>query len=493
MNRVDQLCQEIYRTPPQSDRRTELLRMLADLSGLGAEESYRAAMALGAEADPGFVSRACELALTAWKGGYPNAGALYAHCVDRLCLVRQELPKFGVNRWEHDGDLMMPIIDGTVGDAERTALGLPSLAETQLELEVENRHRAEQRAAAPLPEGVQIRRIWRRWSPDQLLARGPVFMENDDLTFVYEGDADEVRLVGGLPMQLWRLPESMVWAASVRVRNLAEAVVSYGFVPKGEAWPGDQWPLLRQWRGPKAPPPPHRPRYLAGQVLQDQVDSPAMGETRGLAVYVPPDHDPEMPTPVVYAADGQMVPALASVLDPLIAAGKVPKVLLVGVCNAGVASHDQRTREYVPGQDPERFAAHERFFMEEVTYWAEVALGASSDPNQRAVLGCSSGANFALEMGQRHAGLFGNVFAFSVGGRTVTPPLWEGGAPPRHYLVAGTLETGFAHRTRTWAAWLQAMGVEHRLEERVFGHDTTLWEEALPAAILWAFDRPEPN
>ena len=75
--------------------------------------------------------------------------------------------------------------------------------------------------------------------------------------------------------------------------------------------------------------------------------------------------------------------------------------------------------------------------------------------------------------------------AFSVG---VVPPRVGGKARTagvRHYLAAGTLETGFRRATRQWAQRLQRAGLDCHHHEWVGGHDPLWWRQQLPAALEW--------
>lgn len=77
---------------------------------------------------------------------------------------------------------------------------------------------------------------------------------------------------------------------------------------------------------------------------------------RQVTVYVPPDP----PEAVVFAGDGQLLSQWGGVLE----AADVPSTLIVGVHRP--PDETLRLHEYSPRFDPERFAAHERFFVEDV-------------------------------------------------------------------------------------------------------------------------------
>ena len=77
---------------------------------------------------------------------------------------------------------------------------------------------------------------------------------------------------------------------------------------------------------------------------------------RQVTVYVPP----EPPEAVVFAGDGQLISQWGGLLE----AADGPPTMIVGVHR--LADETLRLQEYSPGFDPERFAAHETFFVEDV-------------------------------------------------------------------------------------------------------------------------------
>ncbi|MBE9508986.1 MAG: hypothetical protein IMY86_13170 [Chloroflexi bacterium] len=353
------------------------------------------------------------------------------------------------------------------------------------------------------PPGVQT--VERSWTADELLARSategaPVWADDDELTFFYQGEADEVRICCGIQSPMRRIEGTDLWVLTVRVRDLSQAVIGYAFMPYQDGHPvasEDFMDRMQVWRGPEAPPALQRAETLRGQIKEHVIDSESLGEPRGLTVYLPPGHDPTRRLPVVYAADGESVSWLATVLDPLIADGSVPAVIVVGVHSGGAnqtltephdPSQDRRAQEYLLGFNRERFEAHERFFIYEVADWAEQNLGVAANREQRAVFGYSNGGAFAVAMGARHPERYGHVIAFSLGRGPagLGAPAWTADMAPRHYLVAGTLEP-FLEPTSKWAAKLDRLGVEHVYRQRVCGHDVTMWEEEFPGAVAWAF------
>src|ERR1700686_1384444 len=121
----------------------------------------------------------------------------------------------------------------------------------------------------------------------------------------------------------------------------------------------------------------------------------------------------------------------------LLEAADVPSTMIIGAHR--IADEMLRLHEYSPGFDPQRFAAHERFFVEDVGAWARSRFGVTLSAERTAVFGVSAGGEVDRAIGLRHPGLYGAIFSGSPGAGyrppdVMPPPL------PRTYLVAGTLE-----------------------------------------------------
>src|SRR5947208_14719277 len=65
--------------------------------------------------------------------------------------------------------------------------------------------------------------------------------------------------------------------------------------------------------------------------------------------------------------------------------------------------------------DADRFAAHERFFVEDVRRWARSRFGVAPPAERTAVFGVSASGELALALGLRHPNLYGAVFSASPG------------------------------------------------------------------------------
>jgi enterochelin esterase-like enzyme len=197
---------------------------------------------------------------------------------------------------------------------------------------------------------------------------------------------------------------------------------------------------------------------------------------REVTVYVPPDK----PGAIVFAGDGQLISQWGGLLED---AG-FPSTMIVGVHRA--ADETLRLREYSPGFDPERFAAHERFFVEGVGAWARARFGVTLPAARTAVCGVSASGELALAIGLRHPDLYGAIFSASPGGG-YRPPDVMLGPLPRAYLVAGTLEPFFLENAARWAAALRDAAADVVMIERIAGHDHAMWREEFPLMVAWAF------
>ena len=199
---------------------------------------------------------------------------------------------------------------------------------------------------------------------------------------------------------------------------------------------------------------------------------------RPVTVYVPPDP----PQAVVFAGDGQLISRWGGVLE----AADVPPTMIVGAHR--LDDETLRLREYSPGFEPQRFAAHEQFFVGEVRRWVQSHFGVALPPERTAVCGVSASGELALAAGLRHPDLYGAVFCASPGAG-YRPPDVMPSPLPRTYLVAGTLEPFFLENANRWAVALRDAGADVVMTERVGSHGDAFWREEFPLMVAWAFGR----
>ena len=212
---------------------------------------------------------------------------------------------------------------------------------------------------------------------------------------------------------------------------------------------------------------------IAGELVTETFD---YDNGRHVTVYIPPDP----PEAIVFAGDGQMIAQWGERLE----LADVPSTMIVGAHR--VADETLRLHEYSPNFDRERFAAHERFFVDDVGAWARSRFGVTLPAERTAVCGVSAGGELALALGLRHPERYGAIFSASPGAG-YRPPDSMPSVLPRTYLVAGTLERFFLDNAHRWASALRDAAADVVLRERVAGHEAAMWREEFPMMVAWAF------
>ena len=199
---------------------------------------------------------------------------------------------------------------------------------------------------------------------------------------------------------------------------------------------------------------------------------------RQVTVYVPP----APPAAVVFAGDGQLIARWGGALE----AADVPPTMIVGAHQ--VDDETLRLHEYSPAFDPVRFAAHEKFFVEDLRRWAGLRFKVALPAERTAVFGVSASGELALAIGLRHPDVYGATFCASPGGG-YRPPQAMPRSVPRAYLVAGTLEPFFLKNATRWATALRDAGADVVMTERNGSHGDAFWREEFPMMVVWAFGR----
>lgn len=197
---------------------------------------------------------------------------------------------------------------------------------------------------------------------------------------------------------------------------------------------------------------------------------------RQVTAYVPT----APPEAIVFTGDGQGFSKWGRLLE----SADVPPTMIVGV--HGLTDEMPRLQEYSPAFDADRFAAHERFFVEEVPRWVRSRCGVALPVERTAVFGYSAGAELALALGLRHSDLFGAVLCGSPGGG-YKPPSEIPRPLPRVYLFAGTQEPFFLDNATRWADALRAAGADVVMSERAVSHGPQQWRAEFPLMVNWAF------
>jgi len=226
-----------------------------------------------------------------------------------------------------------------------------------------------------------------------------------------------------------------------------------------------------------------RPREVPAEAMMASIEGDLVTETLEydggpqVTVYVPPDP----PEAVVFAGDGGWhVASLSAVLE---AVDAVP-TMIVGV--HGLDDETARIHEYSPGFDPDRFAAHEHFFVEDVRRWVQARFRVALPAHRTAVWGASAAGELALALGLRHPDIYSAIFCASPGGG-YQPPAVMPSPLPRAYFVGGTDEPWFLDNATRWAVALSAAGTEVVMAERAGEHGGAFWLEEFPLMVTWAF------
>ncbi|GMU00510.1 esterase family protein [Corallococcus caeni] len=328
---------------------------------------------------------------------------------------------------------------------------------------------------------------------------GTPLIDGDTATFVWKGSRP-VFLQGdfqdwrGTPLPLERVGKGL-WARSLALPE--DAYVEYalqdakgrrvrdvlnprrsdngfgGFnhcfwMPKGEATP-----LGRRIRNvPK------------GRVTRHQLETHewAVGSKRAVALYAPPVKGP-VPLMVVLDGDDYLKRVqLPTLVENLVAAGRMRPVAMAFVSNGGPA----RTTEYACSE------ATVAFLAQRVLPLAREHLSLVDEqrtPGAHAVLGSSLGGLMALYAGQRLPRVFGRVLsqsgAFSIEGTdmVVFDLARRTNQPPLHvWLDCGRFE-GLQDGNQRLLPVLDATG--HRVTYRPYsgGHNYPAWQTSLPAGL----------
>jgi enterochelin esterase-like enzyme len=227
--------------------------------------------------------------------------------------------------------------------------------------------------------------------------------------------------------------------------------------------------------GPEAVREPARADPMAGDLVTETFE---FDGGRRVTAYVPPN-PPEV---VVFAGDGQLISQWGGYLE----AADLPPTLIVGVHRTD--DETLRLHEYSPFFESDRFAAHEKFFVDDVRRWARSRFGVAPPAERTAVFGVSAGGELSLALGLRHPDLYGVIFSASPGGGYKPPEIMPSPLP-RAYLVGGALEQFFLENATRWADALREAGADVVLAERVAGHDDAMWRAEFPRMVAWAFGR----
>jgi enterochelin esterase family protein len=223
----------------------------------------------------------------------------------------------------------------------------------------------------------------------------------------------------------------------------------------------------------------------SGKVDVHRLSSTILGNERRIWTYRPPGYDPSRRYPLIVCFDGlayvldAYVP-LPTVLDNLIAAGRIPPVVAV---LPDSLDHETRTRE-MSMHDP-----FVRFVAEELLPWAHERLSIEPDPGRTVVAGSSLGGLAAAYCGLRRPDLFGLVLSQSGAYQFVdfgAPARFavEERVPLRFYLDAGQFERMQVNANLHMRDVLIAKGYDVDYRNFPGGHDYFWWRETIADGLI---------
>jgi enterochelin esterase family protein len=343
---------------------------------------------------------------------------------------------------------------------------------------------------------------------------GTPLTEGDRATFVWEGErAPDVigdfttwdRL--GTPLRLQPAGPG-AWAATVRLPP--DAYLEYAFVRDGERFPdplnprqvddglghGNSWFWMPE--GQDTPLVEPQAGVPAGQVTAHEAPTRGhvIGEARTVYLYQPPVAEP---SPLIVVLDGQDYlhkARLNTLVDNLIAAGRIQPVALALVANGGAA----RLVEYACSD------ATLAFLTDVVVPLAQAHLrltDTTGTPGAYGMLGASMGGLMSLYAGLRAPEVFGHVLAesgafgahvpvYRLYYRSVIEDLIDLGPvqPLKLWLDCG-LHEWFLEPNRRMAARLRARGYDLAYHEQPSGHNYVSWRNVVWRGLEYLYGAGE--
>ncbi len=348
------------------------------------------------------------------------------------------------------------------------------------------------------------------------------------VTFIWRGSNETTRvtMMGGLPSAnilkpLTRLADTELWYLTET--HSTEARFQYVFQVNGPEALSMEWAAImrevqqnpprtdplntREYAGwsyvelPDAPPQPWINKQAgvpSGRKTQEQFKSQILKAEYSLSLYTPAGYEQDRRRCwLVIAFDGGFR-KMDVTLDNLLAAGKIPPLVVVGVQNIS-----SQTRK----RDLDCSDAFASFLAKELVPWARKTYRVYNDPAHTIVGGISLGGKMATYCGLKHSKVFGKVLSqsgsFLTAARQESPmALWNGEAsgllvaefvqsprlPLEFYLEAGRYETTlpFSHllETRRLRDVLKAKGYRVTYSEFVGGHNEVCWRGSFADAIM---------
>jgi enterochelin esterase family protein len=357
----------------------------------------------------------------------------------------------------------------------------------------------------------------RPWEVDELLARHtfPV-VEGRDVTFVYRGDADAVRLqhwIHGLTaaQPLTRLDGTNLWALTIDLPERSRMeykleVEQYGQKrlvqdPLNPHLARDPYGANSVVYGAGYAPPEWTrfdPEARQGELVEHWIQSDVFGR-RPFQVYLPARFRRTRRYPLLVAHDGadyMRYAGFKTVLDNLVHALEIPPLVV-----AMIQSPD-RLHEYAADE------RHARFLATELVPLLEREYPLVGKPSARALLGASFGAVAALHAAWKYPRTFdllclqSGSFVFTDIGDHQRGPLFDpvvkwvnefrhapGRPSEKLYVSCGKYES-LIYYNRSLVPLLQRTGMQVSFTEAPDGHNWENWRDRLREGLSTLFPGP---
>ena len=336
-------------------------------------------------------------------------------------------------------------------------------------------------------------------------------------TFVYRGQADDVRLrhwIFGLPTSqpFSRFGRTDLWYRTVEIPDDSRVEYKIEVVRQGRAeWVSDD--LNPLWardpfgsnsvlaaRGYEEPEWARPDPEVPGGTQEDHVvESQALGGARHVSVYRPHGFRETRRYPLLIVHDGPEYveySSLATVLDRMTAALEIPAMVVALV---------------PPGDRMVEYAAderHARFVAEELVPSLEARYPLRAAAHWRGLMGASLGAVAAFDTARRYPDRFGRLllqsgsFAFTdIGdgerGSVLEPVVRMMNAyreAPERIVERAVVSVGvyepLVSENRALVPVLRSTGMDVQFVEARDGHNWENWRDRLRAGLSWLFPGP---
>jgi enterochelin esterase-like enzyme len=342
-------------------------------------------------------------------------------------------------------------------------------------------------------------------------------IEPGHVTFVYQGQADEVHLrswIAGLntaqPLEL--LEGSDLWALTIELPDKSRFEYKFEVVTNG-----NRQLVLDDLNGVLAHDPfgansvcqcygynrpgwtSHDPESRSGSLATLKIASHAFQETRELEIYLPAQFRRSRTYPLLVVHDGPdylRYADLKNVLDNLIHRLEIPAMIVV------MTQSPDRLVEYTGDE------RHAQFLSEDLLPAVSARFPLLDDSKARGLVGASLGGVAALHAAGRHPNLFGQLllqsgsFAFSDLGHHKQGPVFDPVAKfvngyrsnpyalaEKIYMSCGIYES-LIYENRSLLPVLQDQGMQILFEEVRDAHNWENWRDRLRQGLTWLFPGP---